>query len=201
MSSVLITVGFCVWNEEKNIGNVLQRAFVQLTRDFPDNFEVLIIDNCSNDSTFEITSNFIHDKPNFRIIKHTYNKLYSGSNNTILSESKGKFIVTMDGDGQHSFKDVRMAISIMNESNSDVFFGWKKNRNDKVLRKITSIGFKVLTKVILKSNLKGINCGFRIFRSSIKEKFVLKEKFNSAGRENILFYILNLREFMFCRYF
>ena len=75
---IIVSVGFCVWNEEEVIIEVLQNADYDLKRDFGENFEVIVIDNCSTDSTFKIVSKFIENKPNFKVIRHEYNKLYSG---------------------------------------------------------------------------------------------------------------------------
>lgn len=180
---IIVSVGFCVWNEEEVVLELLQNADKDLKRDFGENFEVIVVDNCSTDSTFKIVSKFIENKPNFSVIKHDYNQLYSGSNNSILIHGKGKFIATVDGDGQHSMRDIKKSIDLLKSSNSKVFFGWKKYRDDSLLRKITSRGFKIVTKIFLKNDLNDINCGFRIFESSLKEKLILSEKVNSAGPE------------------
>ena len=168
----------CSNEEEVNI-EVFQNADYDLKRDFGENFEVIVIDNCS-DSTFKIVSKFI--KRTLKLLEE-YNKLYSGSNNSILIHSKGKFIATVDGDGQHSMRDIKKSIDLLTSSKSKVFFGWKKYRDDSLLRKITSRGFKIVTKIFLKNDLNDINCGFRIFESSLKEKIILNEKVNSAGPE------------------
>ena len=81
---IIVSVGFCVWNEEEVVLELLQNADKDLKRDFDENFEVIVVDNCSTDSTFKIVSKFIENNPNFSVIKHDYNQLYSGSNNSIF---------------------------------------------------------------------------------------------------------------------
>ena len=182
--SYKVSVGYCVWNEQDNIASVIEDAKKFLDRDFGENqYEVIIVDNCSSDNTREIVKNIIKTLNNFRLIEHAFNKLYAGSNNTILTESQGEYTFTLDGDGQHTAEDIKPFIEKMRQNNWDVIFGWKKTRNDSFARKIVSLGFRCASQILIKNNLHDINCGFRGFNRSAKEQLRLKEKVNSAGPE------------------
>lgn len=179
-----VSVGFCVWNEDENILGVIKDAFENLDKDFGrDNYEILVVDNCSTDNTADLVKQAFKNKSNCKLIQHTENLLYSGSNNSIMNNAKGRYIFTLDGDGQHTTADIKKSIDFMERGNLDVLFGWKKFRKDGVARKIISTGFRVVSFFAIKNTLHDINCGFRGFRAKTTQDLKLNIKVNSAGPE------------------
>lgn len=96
MTEPLITIGITAYCAEKTIGRALRSAFAQ---DWP-NTEILIVDDCSGDQTVQTVIELIADQKNVRLIEHHQNKGAAGARNTILSESRGDFIVFFDDDDE-----------------------------------------------------------------------------------------------------
>lgn len=81
-----------VYNCEQFIGQTIQSVLNQTVSDF----ELLIIDNFSNDSTFEIANQFSDSR--IKLIRNEVNIGMEGNFNRALKEAKGDFIKILPAD-------------------------------------------------------------------------------------------------------
>ena len=182
-----LSVCFCVWNEENNIPLCIDDAINSVPEIIGKDkqFEIIIIDNASSDSTPVIVSEIAGKDSRVKLIRHPENYLYSGSHRTAFKESKGEYVIIIDGDYQHRAKDIKNFITLLNNKNCDVVFGWKKHRKDSLARKLFSFGLKVCSRIFIGHNLNDINCGYRGFKKSAVKSISINEKINSVGPEII----------------
>ena len=75
--------------------------------------------------------------------------------------------------------------------NNDVVFGVRSPRKDPILRVLMSYFLGVLSKIILESNLKDINCGFRGFKHEASKKIKINFNYNFVGPEVYMLSKLN----------
>ncbi|MEK6772716.1 MAG: glycosyltransferase family 2 protein [Bdellovibrionota bacterium] len=176
-----LTICFCAYNEENNVEKCLDDAIKECGKEA--NLEILVIDNASTDRTPQVVQNYSKRDPRIQLVRHPENRFYSGSYRTALSRTKAEYTVILDGDYQHTAKDIAAAINLMREKNWDVLFGWKKSRHDGPARKLFSVGLRLISQVLLGHKLHDINCGFRIFNRKSTNQIELKEVINSAGPE------------------
>lgn len=94
MSASLITIGLSCYNAEDTIEAAIHSAFEQ---DWPEK-EIIIVDDCSADSSVKVIERVIKDKENVRLVKHKKNLGFAGALNTLLSEAKGDFLAIFDDD-------------------------------------------------------------------------------------------------------
>ena len=158
----LITI--FTYNESENIEKIL----VLLTKKFKN---ILVVDNNSNDHTVEIVNKF-----KIYSIKHKYNLGKSNSMKTAINFADimhFKYILYMDGDGQHSVDDVSNLIKEMNLRKSDILIGYRKDLNSLNLQK--KVGTVILERifyVLFKKNIKDIQSGLRIIDLKICDKIM-----------------------------
>jgi glycosyltransferase involved in cell wall biosynthesis len=81
-----------LYNKEKYVEKTLQSIIYQTL----DDYEVLIIDDCSTDSSSELVKPFISDK--IKIIHHKTNKGLSASRNTGIQNANTDYIIFLDAD-------------------------------------------------------------------------------------------------------
>ncbi|WP_293872556.1 glycosyltransferase family 2 protein [Flavobacterium sp.] len=88
-----------LYNKEKYVLASLQSVLNQTF----ENYEVIIVDDCSTDESFEIVSTIKSEK--VKIIKHDFNKGLSASRNTGIKNSNGVYIAFLDADDfwKHTF--------------------------------------------------------------------------------------------------
>jgi len=68
-----------------------------LATDYP-NFEVVVVDDCSQDDSWQILDSLFSKNPQIRLFNNKKNLLAAGSRNRGVSLSKGKYIALLDHD-------------------------------------------------------------------------------------------------------
>lgn len=83
-----------VYNEEKYIRESLESVFNQTFKDF----ELIVINDGSTDSTRDILIEYVNKYPNMRLLENKYNEGIPVSRNRALIEAKGEYVAIHDGD-------------------------------------------------------------------------------------------------------
>jgi glycosyltransferase involved in cell wall biosynthesis len=183
-SPLELSVCFCAWNEQSNIKECITDAQSSLSSIVPSgNYELLVVDNASTDDTPRIVKQLQQSDARVQLVRHETNMLYSGSHRTALNRANGKYIAIIDGDRQHTTDDIKVAIALVEKTNCDVVFGWKKIRHDGPLRAIFSRGLRITSRALIGHRLHDINCGFRLFTLDAARRIKINEKINSVGPE------------------
>jgi len=141
----MISVVIPTYNEEKDIGDLLE----SLTKQKFKNFEVIIVDNYSNDRTIEIVSRF-KGRLNMRIYKIKSN--VSKARNFGAEKSRGKIIVFLDADNivkeDYLFNIYK---SFEPDAVCSAYYGWKKTIFNKLHKEgISDIPFAIKRDKFLK---------------------------------------------------
>ena len=113
---ILLSIIIPVYNEEKTIRNIL----LNLPKN--DSIEIIVIDDHSTDNSIREIEK-IQKSQNLKLIKHNNNKGYGGAIITGMKFARGKVIVTMDSDGQHSPDDILRLIKPIFEHHVDNSIG------------------------------------------------------------------------------
>ena len=94
-----------------------------------DDIEILIIDDCSNDRTYEIVEEFMFEHPdlNIRIIQHYENKGLGAAKNTAYNNAKGEYINQLDSDDYLYTKEYNRIIDEELDGTDIVVMNLKKN--------------------------------------------------------------------------
>jgi glycosyltransferase involved in cell wall biosynthesis len=92
----LITIGVTAFNAETTIESAIRSAVGQT---WP-NFEIVCVDDCSNDNTLQILADLEKKHPNMRVYKNDHNGGEPVTRNHILQEAKGEFIAFFDDDDE-----------------------------------------------------------------------------------------------------
>jgi dolichol-phosphate mannosyltransferase len=172
---IKISLGLPCYNEENNIEDVLEDCIKLLSSNFKF-WEILVIDNNSEDNTYRIVNSIIEKYTNFhnkiKIIKNEKNLLYSGSIEKIQNQCKYDLIAIMDADNQYNPNDILKCINFMQENNCDIVFGIREKRKDGFFRDMVSYVFKSFMFFLIGSKLKDINCGLKIMKRYKKINFI-----------------------------
>ena len=158
------------FNEYENIINI--HTEIESVIKFIKNidFEIIFVDDASNDGSFEIFKKLEKDYK----IKLITNKSNLGQSKSIfLGIKKSSFdnIITLDGDGQNDPNDIPKLIEFYQNKNCDLLGGIRKKRKDSILKIISSIVANSIRSAILKDNCKCTGCSLKIFKKNIFLKF------------------------------
>ena len=104
MNKPLITIGITCFNAEKTIERALLSA---INQDWP-NFEIVVVDDASTDSSKIILKQYELKVKKISIIYQKQNKGCANARNLIISQAKGEFIAFFDDDDFSRFDRIRL---------------------------------------------------------------------------------------------
>ena len=157
-----------VYNESGNIKNLIQE--IKFNVDNTYNYEIIIIDDCSKDSTSEVLHK-LHKK-NINIFRNNENKGQSFSLTKGIKKAKSLTIITIDGDGQNDPLDINnLAKLYFANQGLDMVGGIRKNRKDNWIKIISSKLANNIRQVIFNDKCSDTGCSLKIFKKDIFLKF------------------------------
>lgn len=134
-------------------------------------FEIILVDDYSNDTSWKIIKEICSNDKRVKGIK--LNKNY-GQHNAIfcgIKEAKGEYILTMDDDLQHPPEEISKLVDKINDG-YDVVYGVSKKFEHSVVRNILSRIIKYLIKIFMGfDQAQNIN-SFRIFKKKLMSEFM-----------------------------
>jgi len=156
-----ITIGLPTFNEEKNIGKIIN----DLKKEYE---SIIVCDDGSTDSTYEILKNLDVD-----IIKHEKNMGYGAAINSIFKRSQeieSDILVTFDADGQHRIEDIESVIKPILEKKSDISIGSRFLNSKNNVPGYRKVGIKIITHVTnssIKEKITDSQSGFRAYNKNV----------------------------------
>ena len=176
-----LSVALLVFNEKDNLNNTVINAYETLTN-ISDSFELWVFDNNSNDGSHEIVEK-LKDRFEFlKLYRQETNIGYAQNFYSALKIPKAKYKFIIDGDGQYDVKDVEIAMQKL-KTNTEVIVGIRKPRKDPIVRILMSFFLGILSRFILGSKLKDINCGFRGMTERAEKLINISYNYNFVGPE------------------
>lgn len=167
-----LSIFFPFWNEEKNIEQVVNSA-IPVAKEIAEKWEILMIDDGSEDRTFEIAKKLQEKYPkNLRAIGHKPNRGYGAALREGLEHAKYDVVVFCDGDAQFDFSEVTKFFTVLD--GADMVIGFRKKRNDHNLGKRLLLMnlLKVWDFLLFHFLFKDIDCGFKLFTRHAIEKLL-----------------------------
>lgn len=162
-----ISVVIPLLNEEES----LPELFAWIKRVMDDNnftYEVIFVDDGSNDSSWEIITGLKETSPNVRAIKFQRNYGKSPALHCAFQKAKGDVIITMDADLQDSPDEIPELYRLIKEEGYDMVSGWKKKRYDDVFTKnMPSKLFNATARKVSGIKLHDFNCGLKSYSRSV----------------------------------
>ena len=131
-------------------------------------FEVIYIDDGSNDSSWDIIKGIAKSNLNVKGISFNRNYGKSQALRVGFSEAKGEYVATLDADLQDSPEEIPIMITKLIESNLDMISGWKKKRYDSFfLKKLPSLLFNFVARIFSGIRLNDFNCGIKVYKKEV----------------------------------
>lgn len=107
------------YNEEKNIRPLLEKVIAVPTEELGYGKEIIVVDDCSKDSTFSIASSVAGVK----CIRHKVNQGKGRAVQNGVKESTGDYILVQDADLEYDPQDYIPMLKKLNEHPNDAVYG------------------------------------------------------------------------------
>jgi glycosyltransferase involved in cell wall biosynthesis len=131
-------------------------------------YEVILVDDGSNDGSWEQIEKLKASYPQVRGIRFRRNYGKSAALHTGFGLASGEVVVTMDADLQDSPEEIPEMRRMILEEGFDVVSGWKKKRFDPFLRKrVPTRLFNWAARKVSGIKLHDFNCGLKAYRLNV----------------------------------
>jgi dolichol-phosphate mannosyltransferase len=129
-------------------------------------FEIIYVDDASDDATAEELLAILSDVPQLRVFRHTKRAGQSAAIRSGLLQANGTLIGVLDGDGQNVPKDFSaLEAAVTDASKNGVMVmaaGIRQRRNDSPMRLLASRGAKWIRTSLLGDTHPDSGCGIKI---------------------------------------
>ena len=115
----LVSVVMTVRNSEKYVSQAIQSVLLQTYK----KLEFVIIDDCSNDSTFKILKEFEKKDKRVKVLRNKRSKGPAESRNIAIKIAKGKWISIIDSDDIFLPKKIETQVNFIRNNNNIIFVG------------------------------------------------------------------------------
>ena len=152
-----------VYNEKENVMPLADEIYDVMSKTRW-SWECIWIDDGSNDGTSQalITISRKYSKYHYILLDRNYGQsaaLYVGFKNAI-----GRFIVTMDGDGQNDPGDIPYLMECIETHNADMVNGWRRNRKDTFVKRFSSRIANSFRNWVTHEKITDVGCSLRVFK-------------------------------------
>jgi len=162
-----ITVVIPLYNEVESLPE-LTAGINRVMKDNRLAYEIIMVDDGSNDGSWQVIERLASENKNIRGIKFRRNYGKSAALHCAFQSSRGSMVITMDADLQDSPDEIPELYDLIINQGYDLISGWKKKRYDNALTKnIPSRLFNWTAKVFSGIKIHDFNCGLKAYRGEV----------------------------------
>lgn len=161
-----LSVVIPVYNEAGNIlplAGALVAALAPLHRPF----EVIFVNDGSTDGTAAEIASASAEWPECTELRLAQNAGQATALLAGLRAARGRFLVTLDGDGQNDPHDIPALLALVESGAVDLACGWRVDRHDSTLRRLMSRVANAVRGAILRDGVHDAGCQLRVFRREV----------------------------------
>jgi glycosyltransferase involved in cell wall biosynthesis len=167
-NNYLVSIIVPLYNEEESVQPLIEAMALAMT-DVPFDWELLLVNDGSSDATLKMA---VEQQQKIgsqvRVIALQRNFGQTAAMQAGIEQSRGDYVVTLDGDLQNDPADIPRMVERLIERDLDLLVGWRKDRKDKLLmRKIPSRIANRLIGRFTGVKLNDYGCSLKAYRGSV----------------------------------
>ena len=166
----MLTVVVPVYNEAQSLPSFAP-CLIEFCRSR--GWMTIFVNDGSCDDTGKILD-CLSDSQDVRVVHHKVNRGYGGALKSGISLVTTPFLVTMDGDGQHSPQDVEGIFNFAIEKDADMVVGKRDERGASgVYRTFGKFLIRTFTKILMHLPITDLNSGFKLYRTDLAKRYMI----------------------------
>ena len=174
----IISIVVPIYNEEKTLEDTMARVLKANTLGLKK--EILLIDDCSNDLSWELAMKIQEKHSTVKCLRHESNKGKGAALRSGFSKSTGDVVLIQDADLEYDPKDYPKLLNPILSGKADVVFGSRFRSSDETRviyfwHRVTNAMLTFLSNMFTNLNLTDMETGYKVFRKEILEAITLKE--------------------------
>ncbi len=164
-----LSVFLPTFNEGESIKEVVVKTKEVLQR-LVDKWEIIVVNDGSQDSTKEIIENLKEGDDRIRLINHDKNLGYGNSLKSGFYSAKYSWIAFIDSDNQFDFGEIAKFLEKQKETGADLVIGYYKKRQVSKFKIITSKIWELSVFILFGLRVRDIDCGFKMVSRDVIQK-------------------------------
>lgn len=172
-----VSVFFPCYNDEKSIGELVEKA-IKVLKTITADFEVIVVDDGSQDKSRKLLRQLAKKFPFLKLVFHKKNQGYGGALRSGFRAATKDLVFYTDGDGQYDVEELSLLLQLMTP---DVNFinGLKMSRRDPTYRIFLGNLYSFVVRWLFWLPISDVDCDFRLIRKSLLDKLKLKSNSGS----------------------
>ena len=167
ISEKQLSIVISIYNEDESLPELI--SWIEKVMDENNySYEIIMVDDGSNDRSWDIVKNLSAANPNIRGISFRRNYGKSAALFHGFKAAVGDVVITMDADLQDSPDEIPELYRMITEEGWDIVSGWKKQRFDnKLTKNLPSKLYNATARKITGIKLHDMNCGLKAYRNEV----------------------------------
>lgn len=162
-----------VYNEEKNLRPLFDELEDILEENYT-SYEIIFVNDGSEDATQEILKDLGEQHREVKWLQLRKNFGQSKAIQIGINHSEGDLLVTMDSDMQNDPRDIPRLVEKLENTESDMVNGWRKERKDSFMKTSFSGVASFLRRIILGAELHDYGCTLKAMKREVAESLDLR---------------------------
>ncbi|MEQ1758274.1 MAG: glycosyltransferase family 2 protein [Vicinamibacterales bacterium] len=167
-----LSIFFPAYNDGGTIASLVIQAVQVASRLTPD-FEVIIVNDGSSDSTRQVADELARTYPQVRAVHHPANRGYGGALRTGFASATRDLIAYTDGDAQYDPSEFEALWNRLTPE-ADMVTGYKISRSDPLHRIIIGRIYHHTVKLLFRLRVRDVDCDFRLMRREVFDRVRLE---------------------------
>ena len=169
-----------LYNEQTLVAEVINQVrSVQFPKEVSE-YEIIIVDDCSTDQSFEVVSKIAEGTSNIKVLRHEKNMGKGAAVRTGIEAAKGNVFLIQDADLELRPSDIPNMVNCMQELNVELVNGSRYMAG--VHRPVASYKrywgnkiFTSITAIIINVKITDMACGYKLVHKNLYDKLKLRE--------------------------
>lgn len=167
MDKIQLSIVLPAHNEAGNLPELI-KEITDCMRELAWDYEVIIVNDGSTDGSREIIENLQKSDGHIKAVHHSKNRGYGAALRSGFSAATKELIFFMDSDRQFDIKEISKLAERLSEA--DMVIGYRKNRQDHLIRKLNAGIFNLAVNVLFGLWVKDIDCAFKLMKKEIVDR-------------------------------
>ena len=164
-----------VYNEEEGIAQVV-RYWIEVLRQNQLKAEIVLANDGSTDRTLEILQTLSAEISFLKIVSYKPNRGYGYALRSAIQASSGKWIITLDSDGQFDLADYSSLLKLQAEKDLDFVTGYRMKKKDNPMRVIADRSLNLIVRTLFWVKLRDTNCAMKLIRGDLARSLNIEAK-------------------------
>lgn len=172
---VEVSIVMPAYNEENNIEKTVRECLSLLDREGIAG-ELVVANDGSQDGTLDILRRLSGEFSNLKVVDLGENVGYGGALMRAIEASRGRFVLTMDSDGQFDVGDLPRLLSEIKKNGYACVTGYRFRKRDTLPRVAANWGYNLLVRLLCGVSFKDSQCAMKIYEGDVIRRLDLEAR-------------------------